>query len=730
MSIVWGSYSKFDRAQLCTGIETWFTTERENEVVVAADTYYWVSAWANWSPCYYEVSGISSDSGSFGINISSSQQVKINRYQKAVPRRYAHQGGAYDFSVYLRVHIPAWGTDSSVSSSITIPRRTYNKPPKPTSATVKKTSSNSVSLSWTVNATDSNWDQWTYIWRKTDGGDYVQLAWVNHGQTTFVDSTIEEGHFYQYGLETQNVDGWSGINHLPDIIVTSLPAVYSIEARKTSNTTVDLNWTYDNKGQSGFEIERSVNSGSFSRIASVGAGVRSYSDTSSPAGTVVYRVRAVAGSIQSAFTESNKVTTIAPPSAATITKFPSQVMGVKLGTTSISFDIEFAHNSTDGSGQTAAEIEVTKKSGTKVYSVTTQKSYTGTLDASDVSGSDIRVRVRTKGLHASFGEWSTPVVFRVRHFPEPSITNPGLDNFVVRNIPLVVTWNTKVDQSSLTSCYLQLFDGDQCVHEIDLSGSATSYKYGLETYFLKNKKRYALQLTVRDANGLVGATRREFGVDYYQPAPAKGVISYNKELASANVTAFYGDKQSNNADTKSLAIYRVFNGKRILLGKDLVSGTTITDKYAPLGVDYTYEVVSVAENGASNIAVLNAHVFSDICWAINYGSGLNEVAGLMYDVSEDISESVVKELVTYAGRDYPVLYCDSHAKEQKISLSATVYEEQMNSFIRLSRYPGVCALRDVRGNLYPVSVSVSYSTSDKQMRSAKLECVVVDYGLE
>jgi titin len=66
-----------------------------------------------------------------------------------------------------------------------------------------------------------------------------------------------------------------------------------LSATAVSSSQIDLNWQDNSDDETGFEIERSLDGISFSKIAEVGANVASYSDIGlSKATTYHYRVRA------------------------------------------------------------------------------------------------------------------------------------------------------------------------------------------------------------------------------------------------------------------------------------------------------------------------------------------------------------------------------------------------------------------------------------------------------
>jgi hypothetical protein len=103
----------------------------------------------------------------------------------------------------------------------------------------------------------------------------------------------------------------------------ALAAPSALSASATSATTVAVAWT-DNSGsaETGFEVERCTGGGcsSFARIATTAANATSYQDGAVAAATTYgYRVRAVAGTTGSDYSNVATVTTPPPPPSGAMT---------------------------------------------------------------------------------------------------------------------------------------------------------------------------------------------------------------------------------------------------------------------------------------------------------------------------------------------------------------------------------------------------------------------------
>jgi hypothetical protein len=85
-------------------------------------------------------------------------------------------------------------------------------------------------------------------------------------------------------------------------VVGSFGAPSNLIATAVGTKRIDISWTDNSTGELGFKIERSTNGKSYSRIATVGAGVTTFSNTGLRSGrTYYYRVRAYTKSRNSGY---------------------------------------------------------------------------------------------------------------------------------------------------------------------------------------------------------------------------------------------------------------------------------------------------------------------------------------------------------------------------------------------------------------------------------------------
>jgi len=122
----------------------------------------------------------------------------------------------------------------------------------------------------------------------------------------------------------ESTSNWSDYRDFETATGPPPDAPSELTASAISSSRIDLTWQDNSDNESGFSIESKTSTGSYSQIATVGAGVNSYSDTSLSADTTYYyRVKAYNTAGDSAYSNEASATTLPPPPAAPILKSPA-----------------------------------------------------------------------------------------------------------------------------------------------------------------------------------------------------------------------------------------------------------------------------------------------------------------------------------------------------------------------------------------------------------------------
>jgi len=201
---------------------------------------------------------------------------------------------------------------------------------------------------------------------------------------------------------------WSGYRYLKTAIGPPPDAPTDLVATPLSSSRIDLTWQDNSSDETGFKIERKTGSGSYSQIATVGAGVTSYSSTYLSASTTYYyRVRAYKGTLNSDYCEEGSATTLPPPPAAPILKSPAN------GSTVPSLTPRLEWNASSGAVSYGVQVSTSSGFTTLIVNETgiTDLYYDiapGTLN----SNTTYYWRVNARNSFGSTSSWSSYRYFR------------------------------------------------------------------------------------------------------------------------------------------------------------------------------------------------------------------------------------------------------------------------------------------------------------------------------
>ena len=220
-------------------------------------------------------------------------------------------------------------------------------PAAPTGLTATAASPSGINLSWTDNSSN---ETGFAIERKTGAsGTYAQVGTTGANATSFSDTGLSANTTYYYRVKALNASASSSYSNETNATtqqVGALAAPTSLTATAASSSAINILWTDNSTDETGFSIERKTGaSGTYGQVATVNANVKSYSSTGLTANTTYYyRVRAINGSIYSAYSNEAHSTTQNPPP-------PTAPTGLTATAASSSvINLSWTDNSTDETG--------------------------------------------------------------------------------------------------------------------------------------------------------------------------------------------------------------------------------------------------------------------------------------------------------------------------------------------------------------------------------------------
>jgi len=201
---------------------------------------------------------------------------------------------------YFRVRaFNAFGESAAVAASGTT---LLNPPAAPTTLNASATNAR-VNVAWSAVATATSYNVKRAL---SATGPFALIATTT--ATSHADTTVANGTSYFYVVSAVNSGGEGPNSPVAGATPQASPnAPSNLRVSSVSSSRLDLSWTDNSSNETGFKIERASSSaGPFTQIATVGANVRTFSNTGlTPNTTYYYRVRAFHAVADSAFSNTS-----------------------------------------------------------------------------------------------------------------------------------------------------------------------------------------------------------------------------------------------------------------------------------------------------------------------------------------------------------------------------------------------------------------------------------------
>lgn len=519
--------------------------------------------------------------------------------------------------------------------------RSYTVPNAVTNLALTRSSDTQLKATWTNNSAAPREYTKLAINAQTDDGSWVELSSSLGASTVnYTWNGAQANHKYRFAVRPYNPAGWGSWAY-SGYVYTSPAAPSSVVATVPSAGSVAVEVTSGAPWAESHVVEVTADGGeTWTQVGTVAGAGGTYTDTTPPAGTCQYRARAVIGTMYSDWAYSAEIVTLCPPLAPTITQRPAAAIA-----TDSTVTLVWAPNHPDGTEQAQAQVEVTAGGSTTTVAI---PGATTTVDLSSYAetAQSVSVRVRTYGLYAAWGAWSDVVAFTAYVPPSATITAPSTDGAVERQLPVTIAWSA-VDATGISSQALRLFDGDgRQLRSWQLDGSATSFQLDRSTYFLTNGQSYSVTLNVSAGSTLQATASRSFAIDYLGPAEPTADIEWDEDSLVCSVTVGEGEDETGELPhPTSFYVVRILpDGTEWLVADGLSSSQQALDPLPPLGVEFTYRVVAVAESGVETAGEFVALHEGD-AWAFTFGHGAAET--ILLESNAEQSESISNEGETY-----------------------------------------------------------------------------------
>ena len=209
------------------------------------------------------------------------------------------------------------GDFSNVANATTSAPPTV-KPNAPANLTASAVSSSQINLSWNDVADEGGYE----VERSTDGNSFSKIGNdLGANSTSYQDNGLSASTKYFYRVRGKNSAGNGDFSNVANATTSAPPTVKpnapaNLTASAVSNSQINLSWN-DVADEAGYEVERSTDGNSFSKIGNdLAANSTNYQDPNLSASTkYFYRVRGKNSAGNGDFSNVANATTSAPPTA-------------------------------------------------------------------------------------------------------------------------------------------------------------------------------------------------------------------------------------------------------------------------------------------------------------------------------------------------------------------------------------------------------------------------------
>lgn len=605
----------------------------------------------------------------------------------------------------------------------------------------QRISNNEVQISWSISSVayvNNNLVTRFLIYRSDNGGAFKQIgelaADTAHTQYSYTDGSCTPDNTYRYAIKFDGSGSEAETMTAESETIYMTPArPQGISAAHDSGGNVVVTIKNESKTATHVCIERRLDSVSWAQIAEEEyvAGGQTYIDDSATAeDTIEYRVRNRCDQLTGAdaysdYISSASVIEKAPPNPPTLR---SPISGSAILLDQGRIRMVWQHNATDGSSQELAQLRHRKNSGAWTTVSLTDESYYNLPITSGYSAGDIITwQVRTRGAftddaNGGYSEWSQEATVSILTKPVLTFTSPDNEEEIT-TLPVDLSWTYSDQSGRLQTLTVDIKKENTLIKTFDVpvgDGSSGAYSYSLAGFLFENDTVYGITATALSSSGFTSVSDIAASIAYEEVSLDGGLIPtcefdedgiativIERDITPDEETGLVPDP----IEIQEAYLYRVHDGERQLVASGVDEGIQIADKYAPINVVFSYELLMLTQNGKVSIVTIDVMQQSRY-WFVYWGK--DSIARATWNPEGSAAlKRPEKTQIRYSGRKYPVSY-DSDATEETFGFTWETFErEELNAFRQMIRDGGRGIWKSGDGDVYDADFELAYSASYK-----------------
>ncbi|MDA3884498.1 MAG: fibronectin type III domain-containing protein [Candidatus Delongbacteria bacterium] len=241
-----------------------------------------------------------------------------NDYASLSPDAITWNDSTAVISDSLQYRIYAYkGAENSVYANAFASDLTF---PPPTDVQFVKINLNTIDIYWTDNSVGESGYK---IDRQVEGNSWeIEIGTVGTDIETWSDSNVPLNSEVQYRVYGFTATDESSYGY-SELINNAIPSPVLDLVTQLSVSSFKLDWSDNSNGEDGFKIERKIDDGTYSQIASVEADIITFTDSSLDKKgytTICYRIKAYKGTDESTYSENTQTISFPAPTDVNYSK--------------------------------------------------------------------------------------------------------------------------------------------------------------------------------------------------------------------------------------------------------------------------------------------------------------------------------------------------------------------------------------------------------------------------